>query len=344
MVIGLWPFLLILSLMQLSSNLILGASLWLGATLAACSTGSAPATAPGSPDAAAAPPARWERLDLAADSLVGGLDPALAHTSGFATWMEMTGDTSASPRAFASSRRISAFLPEARRQFTPEVTDSLAPALGRVLASARASRAVRGVVLPFLQSVVIGPDTTVYIALNHYLGAGHEAYAGFPDYQRRLKTPARIPADVAEALLATLHPFQDQGSATTLLNRLLYEGAIVEGVMRATGLGEREALGYDDAQMQWAVANERAVWDALLQRRMLFSTDPDISARLLAPAPSTPLLTPDAPGRIGRFMGHRLVAAWLSAAGQNPVPTDTLLTPAFYLGPNTLAQARYSPR
>ena len=286
------------------------------------------------------------RLDLAADSLVRGEDAELARSGAFGMWMSMTGDTlSSSPTAFASTRRIAAFLPDVKAAFPPPC-DSVASALGRVFAATGRQRSVYAVVSPFRQSVVLAGDTAVFIALNHYLGSGHPAYSGFPAYQRRQKTPSRIPLDVAEAVLAASYPYvppkADVGGATAL-SRMLYEGALIELVMRATGVSEQEALGWTPDELRWAAANERRVWDEMLRRRLLFSTDPAVGTRLLDPAPSVPLVNASSPGRIGRFMGRRIVDSWLRATGSAP-SADRLLSPEFYNSRQTLGEAGYNPR
>lgn len=286
-------------------------------------------------------PAIVVRLDLAADSLAAGGDPYLARTHAFSQWMEMSGVSEGyDPVEFASSRRISAFLPDVAKRFPS--ADSIADPLGRVLSALSVRRTVYTIVSPFLQSVVLSGDTAVYVALNHYLGAGHAAYEGFPDYLRRLKTPGRMPLDVAEALLASMNPFA-AAEPSTVLSRMLYDGALLEMVMEASGVDECEALGWTRQQMQWAEANEGRVWDELLRRKLLFSTDPVVADRLLAPAPSTSLINPDSPGRLGRFIGHRIVRSWLRANGGDAVGAR-LLDPSFYAAPETLARASYSPR
>lgn len=282
--------------------------------------------------AVSAPPARIVRLD----SIAAVMTDTTAVPDAFATWMQLTGDNDSPPAGFAASRRIAAFLPDVMKAYPR--TDSLATELGRVMQATGERRTVYTIVSPFLQSIVLSGDTAVFIALNHYLGAGHPAYNGFPDYVRLSKISSRIAPDLAEAVIVTRSPMVSGADGSNVLNHLLYEGALVEMVMRATGLSEQQVLGYTDAQMQWASGNEARAWHEMMSRRMLFSTDPAIAERLLNPAPSTSVLNPESPGRLGRFIGHRIVSSYLKH-----FPEADLMSPDFYNGASTLADAAYQP-
>lgn len=254
------------------------------------------------------------------------------------------GDTAdvVSVRAYASGRVMKMFYPEVRCAF-PQ-TDSLNHVL--TLLGARFARLLPdvvfprlyGVVSPYSQSVIMVGDSVSFLVMNHYLGPSHPAYNGFAEYVRRNKTPGRIPLDLAEAVVSTAMPY-DAGETPTVLSRLLYEGAVVEAVMQLGGVSEAEALAYTPDEMAWANENEAAAWDALLKRRMLFSTDQETAVRLTAPMASTSILNAESPGRLGRFIGHRIVAAYLRA--NSSAKLADLLRPAFYASPSTLSAASY---
>jgi len=247
--------------------------------------------------------------------------------------------------AYLSGRAMKMFFPEIKASFPADSTDAL---LKRPLTKLKRRLAsefpgvvmphVYTVVSPFNQSVVLAGDTALYLALNHYLGSEHPAYNGFAGYIRRLKEPSRIVADVAEAIVATHRPYTEEGRAT-VLSRMVYEGVIVEAVMRLAGVDEATALGYNRDEMEWCDKNQRAAWDALLTRRMLFSTDADIARRLIAPGPATTILTPESPGRMGRFIGHRIVADYLE--NYPDAVLDTMLLPEFYQSNDVLLKSGY---
>lgn len=241
---------------------------------------------------------------------------------------------------YAATPAVRMFEPEVLKVFPAgDTLKAVSDALGRMTALIPSLKAphVYTVVSPYKQSVVMLGDTTMLLALNHYLGATHPAYRGFADYLTRLKTPGRTAIDAAEAFAAISFPYSAKNPTT--LSRLLYEGAVVEAVMQASGADEATMLGYTPDQMKWAEENEAQAWDALLTRKMLFSTDPMIAERLTQPSPATTLLNAGSPGRLGRFIGHRIVAAYLEA---NPSTTlQQLLSPDFYDNSQTLKLSGY---
>lgn len=196
------------------------------------------------------------------------------------------------------------------------------------------------VILPYNQSVFI-MDSMMFIGLNHYLGADYQPYTHFPSYRRSLKTPARLPVDIAEASVATAYPFNPQSAYPTVLNRILYEGAIIESIMQLTGVDEATALGYTPAQWQWMKENEARAWEKLISHQLLYNTDPANIRSLVDPAPFTSVLNPEAPGRAGRYIGHRILSFYIR---NNPdITLDELLSPDFYMSSETLSKAVYHP-
>lgn len=197
---------------------------------------------------------------------------------------------------------------------------------------------VYAVVSPFNQSVFTA-DTLLFLGLNHYLGASYGPYEYFPDYIRARKTPARVIPDVAETLLRRDFPFEPQADYPTVLSRMLYEGALLEAEMQLAGLSEQEALGYTDAQMAWLEKNERKVWEKLVGGKMLFSTDEQLAASLVNPAPFTSAVSNESPGMAGRFIGHRIVSSYLDRRAR---PLSWLLSPGFYESQTALSDSGYN--
>lgn len=215
--------------------------------------------------------------------------------------------------------------------------------LGRILGRASMSlpkigvRDAFAVISPFRQSVFT-VDSTLYIGLNHYLGAGYEPYGYFPDYMRVRKVPDRIMPDIAETLVRGAYPSDPAGR---VLAALLYEGAVVEAVMCLTGLDEMEVLGYDRQEAKWLEDNEAQMWRALIERKILFSLNPDYTRSLVSMGAVTSILHPDAPGAAGRFIGHRILKSYLD--NYSRVPLDTMLSPNFYTSDDILKNSHYNP-
>lgn len=206
----------------------------------------------------------------------------------------------------------------------------LTPALSEIGRLKDFPTKVYGVVWPYSQSVAV-VDTTVVVALNHYLGPDYEGYASFPEYIRRLKTAERMPLDVGEAWISARYPFPDSVASPTLMQRMAYQGAVLAAVADELQVTDGPLLlGWTPEEWKSAKDNEREAWRRIVGGEMLFSDDPLLAGRLLSPSPATVDVSPDAPGRLGRFVGLRMVRA----SGTDPTK---ILVERSYLKPEFAA-------
>lgn len=245
---------------------------------------------------------------------------------------------------------------EVYKWFAPDVAKdfpTLAPeekAFATMLASARAN----GLTLPATRMVsVIWPlrlpiviaDTinTVYFALNHYLGEEHAAYAGYPESQRKHKNRANIPADMAEALLATAYPYQPNNGETNVASRLIYEGALATAKQALVpDAGEAMTLGFTDNELASIKENESFVWRALVKDNRLFSSDAQLMSNLFDNRTNSSVISADAPPQTARYPGWRIVQNYLKKHPDMTLPL--LLSPDFYSNATeVIRDAGYAP-
>lgn len=199
---------------------------------------------------------------------------------------------------------------------------------------------IYSVVWPYNQSVV-KVDSIMFIALNHYLGRDYEGYEGFEEFRKREKEQERIPYDVAEALVRTYYPYRP--STTTVSSRLLYEGGVLTAVKRLTGEEDnRKILSYTDEMMKWADSNEGKIWTVLVNKQLLFSSSSTEADRLFNPSPATTSIHSDAPGRIGRYIGLRMIESLEDV--EPDITLQQILSPKFYDSTTALQRTRYSPK
>lgn len=199
---------------------------------------------------------------------------------------------------------------------------------------------VYGYITPYVQSVVT-VDSVMFIGLNHYLGADYPGYESFGEYNRRLKVKTRMPYDVAEAIVYLSYPYVNSDNHT-LVSRMLYEGAVIcvlEAVL--PDATEAELLGMTSDQYDWILSNEALIWKSLAEKRLLHSTDPIVISKLISPAPNSAIVHVEAPGRVGRFIGYKIVKSYLKRHGKAQL--SDILSPRFYNSQNTLIEAEYSP-
>lgn len=255
--------------------------------------------------------------------------------------LKVVGDSTLSQ--WSASRAVAVFSPDAEAVF-PSL-ELLEQNLGYTLERAREL----GVSLPPRRyaAVVYGKpeaimfvDSVMLIALNHYLGANYPGYAGLPEYMRAIKTPDQLPYAMAEALTGVQYPYAESLNAT-LLSRMLYDGAMTRAKMQLTLHAKPwEALGYDKATYDHLLKSEKNIWEALVQSRLIFDTSEATVDRICAPAPFVSLNGEKWPGRVGRFIGWRIVEAYVKNNPQEAGLTF-LLSPDFYNSDRSLEKAKY---
>lgn len=292
------------------------------------------------------------RLDLATDgfqSLSQASQSAICDSmaDGIKALQFLQGDTAAPVaflRALSQTPPVKIFTPDIRKRI-PSL-DSIESVLAREKQSM--TRLFPEVKFPTMYAIVssynqsiFNVDSIMLVGLNHYLGSDYEGYGYFEPYQRSTKTMRHLPYDIAESILADNFPYRP-GEGETVLNRMLYEGALLEAVMQLVPEASlSEALGYTPRQLQWAEANEKNAWEAIISRKILYSTDPLAIDRMVIPSPATTLLHPDSPGRMGRYIGYRIVQSYLSHTADSSL--SHLLSPSFYNSSRSLINAKYSP-
>lgn len=200
---------------------------------------------------------------------------------------------------------------------------------------------VYGYVTPYMQSIVL-VDSIMFIGLNHYLGENYQGYEGFEHYKRKLKVPDRIALDATEALLYSGHPYLDSENSV-VLNRMLYEGAMINALADILpSVPVSEILGYSDLEWKWAEEHEGDIWKSLVEKGMLYSHDPIIATKIIAPAPNSAVVLPEAPERIGRYIGYKIVKSYIKK--HKDLKARNLLSPEFYNSQNSLINAEYMPK
>lgn len=252
------------------------------------------------------------------------------------------GVSDSSMMEYSKSAPVEIFTPDVIKVY-PEDSD-LAQTIGDVASGVKSIlpgvdvKEIYTIVSPFNQSIVLS-DSMIFVALNHYLGEDYPGYAGrFQDYQRRVKTEAALPYQLAEALIASAYPYE----GANVSHRLMYEGALAaasEAVVPHSKEGE--ALCYSDAEMEWAMTNEADIWRTLIGKDMYFSTSPVDEARLFGLSPHTSVISPQSPGRLGRFVGYRMVKSYLK--NHPDTSWEEMLKPEFYTNPETAGLCGYSP-
>ncbi|SHJ47320.1 gliding motility lipoprotein GldB [Pseudozobellia thermophila] len=159
---------------------------------------------------------------------------------------------------------------------------------------------------------IILTDSLLLIGLDNYLGAEHEFYGNIQNYIKANLDEAYLISDVASAFAKRVVPKPENRS---FLARMVYYGKELYLKDRLMpGSPDYLRIHYSEDELAWAEANEVPIWRNFIEREYLYSTDVKLSRRFLDPAPFSKFgleLDNESPGRIGRYIGWRVVRAFM---------------------------------
>ncbi|AXG69786.1 gliding motility-associated lipoprotein GldB [Kordia sp. SMS9] len=163
----------------------------------------------------------------------------------------------------------------------------------------------------------------ILIALNIYLGADHPFYEGIQQYISHNFEKEMIPVDIAtEFAFTQVPPLRER----SFLGKMIYYGKIqyITSLL-VPKVSTAMQFGYTKQQANWASVNETQIWTHFIEKDLLYSTDQKLEARFLNVAPFSKFylaLDNESPGGIGRFIGYRIVKAYME---NNDVSLQNLL-------------------
>ncbi len=152
----------------------------------------------------------------------------------------------------------------------------------------------------------------VAVGVDMYLGADWEYYNRVVwNYQKQTMRKECIPADVVSACLFRLIPFSS--SKSRLLENMVYRGKVMYLLsLLLPEEPQHEIMGYTKEQWQWAVKNERNVWNMIVDKRDLWKTESPVLTSYLNDGPFTTEISQEAPPRLGTFIGWRIAESYMT--------------------------------
>ena len=172
--------------------------------------------------------------------------------------------------------------------------------------------------IPTLYLFVSGFQTPIYfgdeligIGGDMYLGSDYEYYNRVVyEYQKQTMRKECIPVDVISAYLFRTLPYTSTKSR--LLDQMMYRGRIMYLTAQIfDNLPGYEIMGWTQAQWNWCMQNERAIWHLVMDKRDLFKTESLVLTNYLNDGPFTSEISQDSPGRLGIWLGWRIVQSYM---------------------------------
>lgn len=158
---------------------------------------------------------------------------------------------------------------------------------------------------------ILWDNELIAVGVDMYLGSDYPYYNQVVyEYQKQTMRPECIPADVLSVYLFANFPSQFQ--QRRLLEQMLYRGKIIY-LLAALFPEEKgsEIMGYSSEQWMWCEKHEHQIWAAVLDQKDLFKNDVLLISKYLNEAPFTSTISPDSPGRLGTWLGWRIVESYM---------------------------------
>jgi gliding motility-associated lipoprotein GldB len=179
----------------------------------------------------------------------------------------------------------------------------------------------------------------LFISLDTYLGKDHPFYIGLQEYLKKNFEKDQILPDVANEIAEVYVP---QPESKTFLANMLYYGKILYLKDRfLPNVQDHHKIGYNQEELEWAIANEEEVWRYFVERELIFDSDTDLYSRFLYPAPFSKFyleLDAESPARLGQFIGWQMIRQYMD---KNEVSVQEMLATN---AETIFNKANYKPR
>jgi len=154
-------------------------------------------------------------------------------------------------------------------------------------------------------------DSLVIVSLELYLGKEHKFYQ-FPDYLKQNFEERQIMPDVVSSFAFRKIPSSPD---RTLISQMIFEGKqLYAKDLLLPEFSDAEKIGYTPEQIKWCEENEAYMWRNFIENEILYSVDPKLTTRFIAPAPFSKFyleIDNDSPGRVGAWLGWQIVRSYM---------------------------------
>lgn len=192
----------------------------------------------------------------------------------------------------------------------------------------------------FNNSIIID-DSLLMISLDRYLGADSKYYPslGIFEYQSRKMTPVYTVPDCMYAWASTEWDYSTMGyGPVTLMNTMMHEAKLLYFTRcMIPDLPDTVLFGFRQRQLDFCTENEAMIWEYLVSKDLLFSTDRFLIRKFTGEAPFTSYFTEESPGRAVVWTGYRIIERYMRNNPKVMLPElmkitnfQTLLTGARY--------------
>lgn len=184
-------------------------------------------------------------------------------------------------------------------------------------------------------------DSVMIIALDDYLGRDFKDYTadGLPLFRVERMTSDHILPDCMRVFDETIYPPSLPGN--TLLEQMLEAGKrlyFLDAMLPQ--VEDRLKIGYSQPQYEWIVANEQHVWAAIIENKMLYTSDGQLVRTFMADGPFTAEFSKDSPPRLGAWIGWQIIRKYM--ANNEDISLQALMSSTD--AQQILTRSKYKPK
>ena len=160
-------------------------------------------------------------------------------------------------------------------------------------------------------STVIYHEDMLGVGVDMYLGSDYPYYNQVVyDYQKTTMQKEYVVRDVMSMYLA--YNIAYNSKYNRLLEQMIFRGKQL--FLLSQLLPDAPAwqvIGYTEEQWAWCEHYERAIWNRIMEKRDLFKTESSVLSSYMNEGPFTAEVTQDSPGRLGLWVGWRIVDSYM---------------------------------
>jgi hypothetical protein len=156
-----------------------------------------------------------------------------------------------------------------------------------------------------LENDIFVSDSTIIIALEAFVGPQAIYRPDQPNYiLSRYQEPYIVPAIIR--LLS--HSYIQSSGAGSMLNDMLYFGKSYEFTKTMLpGISDSLIISLPDSSLVSNWYAQDLVWAHFIDKKLLYEQNPKVKEKYLGERPITPEIGPMCPGRIGQWLGWRII-------------------------------------
>lgn len=157
-------------------------------------------------------------------------------------------------------------------------------------------------------------EDLVVIGLDYFLPSDHKFQPDLPVYLKSRYQREYLVPMIVLAISSRYNELDPKDN--TLLAEMIYFGKayhFVKSIMPCTS--DQFIIGYTPEQLTSCWDNEDLIWTHFIENELLFATNPFEIRKYTGEAPFTDAISPDAPGRLGRWVGWNIVEQYQEKEG-----------------------------